>query len=61
MIIVLQLKEHDVFTRKGDDLIMEHSLSLTEALCGFMFTMKHLDGRDLCIQSIPGEVIEPGW
>lgn len=60
VIIVLQQKEHEVFTRKGEDLIMEHSLSLSEALCSFKFTLKHLDGRDLVIQSIPGEVIEPG-
>ncbi|BFZ19273.1 hypothetical protein BsWGS_22312 [Bradybaena similaris] len=60
VIIVLQQKEHEVFTRKGDDLFMEHDISLVEALCGLQFNVKHLDDRDLVIQSLPGEVITPG-
>ncbi|CAL1528068.1 unnamed protein product [Lymnaea stagnalis] len=59
VIIVLQQKEHDVFTRKDADLVMEHNISLTEALCGFKFIVKHLDGRELVIQNQPGEVIIP--
>lgn len=57
---VLQQKEHPKFKRKGDDLFVEHSLSLTEALCGFQFPLTHLDGRQLLIKSNPGEVIKPG-
>lgn len=60
IIIVLQLKEHPKFKRKSDDLYVEHSLSLTEALCGFQFALTHLDGRQLLIKSDPGEVIKPG-
>ena len=60
VIIVLQQKEHEVFTRKDTDLVMEYNISLTEALCGFQFVIKHLDGRDLVINSQPGEVICPG-
>ena len=57
---VLQQKEHPKFKRKGDDLFLEHTLSLTEALCGFQFILAHLDGRQLLIKSNPGEVIKPG-
>lgn len=57
---VLQQKEHPKFKRKGDDLFVEHNLSLTEALCGFQFIITHLDGRQLLIKSQPGEVIKPG-
>lgn len=60
VIIVLQQKEHEVFTRKDADLVMEHDISLTEALCGCQFIVKHLDDRDLIIQNKPGEVIVPG-
>ncbi|KAH9507785.1 DnaJ sub A member 2 [Bulinus truncatus] len=60
VIIVLQLKEHEVFTRRDADLFMEHNVSLTEALCGFQFIVKHLDGRDLLIHNKPGEIIAPG-
>ncbi|CAG5132747.1 unnamed protein product [Candidula unifasciata] len=37
VIIVLQQEEHDVFTRKGNDLVMERDISLVEALCGLQF------------------------
>lgn len=57
---MLQLKEHPKFKRKLDDLYVEHTLSLTEALCGFQFALTHLDGRQLLIKSNPGEVIKPG-
>lgn len=60
VIIVLQEKPHDVFERNGDDLIMKREITLTEALCGFEFVVKHLDGRDLLIRHSPGQVIKPG-
>lgn len=57
---VLQLKEHTKFKRKGDDLFVEHTLALTEALCGFQFPLTHLDGRQLLIKSNAGEIVKPG-
>lgn len=57
---VLQLKEHPKFKRKGDDLFVEHTLTLTEALCGFHFPLTHLDGRQLLIKSNVGEIVKPG-
>lgn len=60
MIIVLQQKDHDTFTRDGDNLIMVHKISLTEALCGFEFTVTQLDGRELLIKNPAGTIIEPG-
>ena len=59
IVFVLQLKDHSQFKRKGDDLFLEHSLTLTEALCGFQFSLTHLDGRQLLIRSAPGEIITP--
>lgn len=60
IVFVLQQKEHPKFKRKGEDLFYEHTLSLTEALCGFQFALTHLDGRQLLIKSNPGEVVKPG-
>ncbi|XP_028051091.1 chaperone protein dnaJ A6-like isoform X3 [Camellia sinensis] len=60
IVFVLHQKEHPKFKRKFDDLYVEHSLSLTEALCGFQFALTHLDGRQLLIKSNPGEIIKPG-
>ncbi|KAB1199565.1 hypothetical protein CJ030_MR2G020352 [Morella rubra] len=59
IVFVLQQKEHPKFKRKGEDLFVEHTLSLTEALCGFQFALTHLDGRQLLIKSNPGEVVKP--
>jgi DnaJ family protein A protein 2 len=60
IVFVLQAKEHPKFKRKGDDLFVEHSLNLTEALCGFQFVLTHLDNRQLLVKSTPGEIIKPG-
>ncbi|PWZ25056.1 DnaJ [Zea mays] len=59
IIFVLQQKEHPMFKRKGDDLFYEHTLTLTESLCGFQFVLTHLDNRQLLIKSNPGEVVMP--
>lgn len=60
VVIVLQQKEHNVFQRSANNLICAHSLGITEALCGFEFTIRQLDGRDLVIRNPPGNVVEPG-
>ncbi|MCL7028209.1 hypothetical protein MKW94_027813 [Papaver nudicaule] len=59
IVFVLAQKDHPKFKRKGDDLFVEHTLSLTESLCGFQFSLTHLDGRQLLIKTNPGEVVKP--
>lgn len=59
IVFVVQQKEHPKFKRKGDDLFYEHTISLTEALCGFQLVLTHLDNRQLLIKSNPGEVVKP--
>ncbi|KAD3337868.1 hypothetical protein E3N88_33389 [Mikania micrantha] len=41
IVFVLQQKEHTNFKRKGDDIFVNHTLSLTEALHGFQFILTH--------------------
>lgn len=60
VIIVLGMKPHEKFERRGSDLFMKHEISLTESLCGFTMVLNHLDKRQLIIKSAPGEVIIPG-
>jgi DnaJ family protein A protein 2 len=60
VILVLQQKEHPIFRRDGDDLIIEKKILLAEALCGFKFLITHLDGRVLVIKSKEGELVRPG-
>jgi DnaJ family protein A protein 2 len=59
IIFVLQQKLHDIFIRKGNNLWIKHKISLKDALCGFSFYLKHLDGRILKIES-EKEIIKPG-
>ena len=59
VIIVIVEREHALFKRKKSDLIMSKMISLKEALTGYSFGLKHLDG-DKVIQSEPGEIIKPG-
>lgn len=59
VIIILQQKPHDVFTRQGRDLLIKKKISLYEALLGCCFPVKHLDGRTLAVKSTAGQVIKP--
>lgn len=58
VIVVLKQEHHEVFERSGDDLIITRNISITEALCGYVTVLKHLDDRELVIQSDPGHVIK---
>lgn len=58
VIIVLDQKDHPVFRRRDDNLIMRMDIKLVEALCGFRNTVQTLDNRTLVISSQPGEVIK---
>lgn len=60
VVLVLQQKQHAVFTREEDHLIMDKKITLQEALCGLEFTIKHLDDRVLYVRSKPGSIIKPG-
>jgi DnaJ homolog subfamily A member 2 len=54
---VVQEQDHPIFKRKGADLLLSKTITLKEALTGFAFKVTHLDGRNIVIQSRPGEVI----
>ncbi len=58
--IVEQTPDDFPFTRNKDDLLYRQKISLTEALIGFKFSLKHMDGRTLVVTSQPGDVIKPG-
>jgi len=60
IIIIIQEKPHDLFIRKGDDLVMKRDLTLSEALAGYSFNVTHLDDRVLVIKSQPNDIVKPG-
>jgi len=58
VVIVVQEKEHETFKRKGADLLMNIDIQLSEALCGFVKTINHLDERVLKFEIPQGQVIK---
>ena len=59
IVILVMQKPHKLFERKGADLVYEKKITLLEALTGTQFTIKHLSGKNIRIQSEPGQVIKP--
>ena len=60
VVFVVQQKEHKIFKRKNDDLLIQQKIPLVEALCGTTFLLTHLDGRKLVVKTQPGEIVRPG-
>ncbi|XP_032874038.1 dnaJ homolog subfamily A member 1 [Amblyraja radiata] len=60
IIIVLDQKDHSVFTRQGEDLVMHMELELVEALCGFHRPISTLDKRVIITTSHPGHIVKHG-
>lgn len=60
VVVILKQEEHELYTRKEGNLIVEKTISLSDALCGVDFHVKQLDGRYLRVSSPPGSVITPG-
>lgn len=59
IVFVLKEKEHPEFKRRNADLLLQKTITLVEALTGLSFTLTHLDGREIVIQTTPGKVIKP--
>jgi len=59
LVIVIIEEKDDKFLRKGNDLIYEQKLTLSEALTGYEFIITHLDGRNLIVKSNPNEIVKP--
>lgn len=55
---IVQEKDHELFKRKGADLLVTKEISLNQALTGFNWKIKHLDGRDIVIKTRPGQIIQ---
>jgi len=59
VVFVVDQEDHNLFKRKGNDLIIEKHLNLTEALCGCRFLITHLDNRVIKVETGRGEIIKP--
>lgn len=57
LVFLLEQKPHDTFKRIANDLFMEKSVSLVEALTGCTMHITHLDDRILEVQTPVGQII----
>jgi len=60
IIITISEEKDELFVRKGSDLFREYTLTLSEALTGYEFSISHLDERKLIVRSANNEIIKPG-
>jgi DnaJ-class molecular chaperone len=59
--IIVNIINDSEMKRNGLDLIYEKKISLKEALCGFHFDLKYLNGKVYTIQNNSGNIIHPGY
>lgn len=59
--LFIKINNDTEFIRNGLDLILNKTITLKDALCGFTFDMKHIDGRDFKINNINGNVINNNY
>jgi DnaJ-class molecular chaperone len=59
--IYIKIENDSDFQRRGLDLILERRISLKEALCGFSFDLKYINGKIYTINNHAGNVIPPEY
>jgi DnaJ-class molecular chaperone len=58
--ILIEIKDHATFQRKGLDLIYPVQLPFKDTICGFDITVQHLDGTQYKIKNNRGNIILNG-
>jgi DnaJ-class molecular chaperone len=58
--VLIEIKPHALFERKGLDLVYPVQLSFKDSVCGFEVAIQHLDGTQYKIKNNPGNVILHG-
>ena len=59
--VVIKVDNNSGFVRKGLDLWMDKQISLKEALCGFSFDLKYVNGKTYTINNQAGNIIPPEY
>jgi DnaJ-class molecular chaperone len=59
--IFIKIDNPTEFKRSGLDLILEKSISVKEALCGFSFELKYITGKVYTITNNSGNIISHGY
>jgi DnaJ-class molecular chaperone len=59
--INILVQNNTAFKRSGLDLILEKTISLKEALCGFTFELKYLNGKSYTLNNNKGNIVPPEY
>jgi len=59
--IFVKVNNNTLFKRNGLDLILEKNISLKEALCGFSFEIKYINGKSYTLNNNKGNIIPPEY
>ena len=56
----IKIIHHDLFQRKGLNLIYNHTISFKESICGFEYLLHYIDSSPLKLKSSKGNIIQNG-
>jgi molecular chaperone DnaJ len=56
----IKISHHDIYERKGLNLIYNHTITFKESICGFEYLLHYIDGSPLKLKSSKGNIIQNG-
>jgi len=59
--IFIKIQNDTEFKRNGLDLVLEKTITVKEALCGFTFELKYITGKTYTITNNSGNIISHGY
>jgi DnaJ family protein A protein 2 len=59
--IFIRIENTTEFKRRGLDLILDKTITVKEALCGFSFELKYITGKIYTITNNSGNIISHGY
>jgi DnaJ family protein A protein 2 len=59
--VFIKISNDTNFKRSGLDLILEKKITLKEALCGFSFEIKYINGKSYTLNNNKGNIIPPEY
>ncbi|OHT10235.1 DnaJ subfamily B member 4 [Tritrichomonas foetus] len=58
VVFIIKERAHDIFKREKDDLVVEHTITLRQSLCGFTMYQNGIDGKEQKLTVT--DVVAPG-
>jgi DnaJ-class molecular chaperone len=59
--VFVKIENDSIFKRAGLDLVLEKSISLKDALCGFSFEITYINGKSYTLNNNLGNIIPHGF